>query len=91
MLIHSGRCLSVILSELNKWHTDEAAFKEGALGIGKSREKPSEPTLPGFQLRNKAADGSDTITHMSWSDFRRWMLKVHKNLAQVRKCLPCVG
>lgn len=65
-----GRFLNEVLRDLTRWHTDKAIFEKEAYGTKKD--------LPGFC--KKMANAKTVSTFLPYEDFRRILLKWHRNL-----------
>ena len=73
-----GRFLNEILKELARWHSDKVIFEKEAYGGRKN--------LPGFS--KKMANARTVSTFWTYEDFRRILLKWHRNLnAALKTCL----
>ncbi|MCJ1307637.1 THO complex subunit 2 [Agyrium rufum] len=65
-----GRFLSEVLHDLQRWHKDGNVFEKEAYGVKKD--------LPGFS--RKMSDTKNVATFYGFEDFRRVLLKWHRNL-----------
>ena len=73
-----GRFLNEVLRELAKWHGNKVIFEKEAYGKMKD--------LPGFS--KKMANAKTVSTFLTFEDFRRILLKWHRNLnAALKTCL----
>ena len=67
-----GRFLNEILRELGRWHGDKAIFEKEAYGPKRD--------LPGFAKRLEKDTTKKPVEFLSFEEFRRIMLKWHRNL-----------
>ena len=72
-----GRFLNEVLRDLNRWHADKAVFEKEAFGTKKD--------LPGFS--KKLSQDKSILTFLDYEEFRRVLLKWHRNLnAALKTC-----
>ena len=74
-----GRFLNEVLRDLRRWHLDKATFEKEAYGTKKD--------LPGFC--KKMANEKTIMAFFTFEDFRRVLLKWHRNLHMALK--TCVA
>ncbi|AFR93442.1 THO complex subunit 2 [Cryptococcus neoformans C23] len=75
-----GRCLALILADLDKWHQSENVYLKEALGISPNPiEGGEQKRLPGMLFRSKAGDD---MREMSWQEFRNFYAKCHNVLTR---------
>ena len=74
-----GLFLNEVLRLLSRWHADKALFEKEAFGTKKE--------LPGFTL--KMSSDKSQFTYLAYEDFRRILLKWHRNLSFAIK--TCIG
>lgn len=67
-----GRFLNEILRDLGRWHADKNIFEKEAYGPKKD--------LPGFAKRLDIDTSKKPVEFLSFEEFRRIMLKWHRNL-----------
>ena len=73
-----GRFFNEILRLLSRWHTDKTIFEKEAFGTKKE--------LPGFTL--KMSSDKSQFTFLDYEDFRRILLKWHRNLSfAIKTCI----
>ena len=73
-----GRFLNEVLRDLAKWHADKATFEKDAYGTKKD--------LPGFSKKMNSPKSISTF--WTYEDFRRVLLKWHRNLnAAIKTCI----
>lgn len=73
-----GRFLNEVLRDLGRWHLDKALFEKEAFGTKKD--------LPGFAKKLSSEKVIDTF--MDFEEFRRILLKWHRNLnSALKTCL----
>ena len=73
-----GRFFNEILRLLSRWHADKLLFEKEAFGI--KRE------LPGFTM--KMSGDKSQYTFIDYEDFRRILLKWHRNLSSaIKNCI----
>lgn len=73
-----GRFLNEVLRDLGRWHADKALFEKEAFGTKKD--------LPGFAKKLSSEKVIDTF--MDFEEFRRILLKWHRNLnGALKTCL----
>lgn len=76
-----GRCLALILADLDKWHQSENVYLKEALGISPNpTEGGEQKRLPGMLFRSRAGDD---MREMSWQEFRNFYAKCHNVLTRV--------
>lgn len=76
-----GRCLYLMLVDLDAWYLSESKYNEEALGTADG----SEATLPGMQYRTKNADTKKT---MDYDSFKNFYAKLHNSLStSLKACL----
>ena len=76
-----GRFLNEILRDLSRWHADKALYEKEAFGTRKD--------LPGFS--KKLADEKTIVSFWDYEDFRRLLLKWHRNLNNALKACISSG
>ncbi|WVN86680.1 uncharacterized protein L203_101852 [Cryptococcus depauperatus CBS 7841] len=75
-----GRCLALILGDLDKWHQNEKVYLQEALGITSAiKEGEERKRLPGMLFKAKAGDD---MREMSWQEFRNFYAKCHNVLSR---------
>lgn len=74
-----GRFLNEVLRDLSRWHADKAVFEKEAFGTKKD--------LPGFS--KKMTNEKTISTFWDYEEFRRVLLKWHRNLNTAIK--TCIG
>lgn len=73
-----GRFFNEILRLLSRWHTDKTVFEKEAFGTKKE--------LPGFTL--KMSIDKSQFTFLDYEDFRRILLKWHRNISSaIKTCI----
>ena len=73
-----GRFLNEVLQELSRWHADKAIFEKEAFGTKKD--------LPGFS--RKLTNEKTILTFYDYEEFRRVLLKWHRNLnSAIKACI----
>lgn len=76
-----GRFLNEILRDLSRWHADKSLYEKEAFGTKKD--------LPGFS--KKLADEKNVLSFWDYEDFRRVLLKWHRNLNNALKACISSG
>ena len=76
-----GRFLNDVLRDLSLWHADKAVFEREAYGAKKN--------LPGFS--KKMTSGKEITQFYDFEDFRRILLKWHRNLNNALKTCYASG
>ena len=74
-----GRFLNEVLKDLSRWHSDKKLFEKEAFGPKKD--------LPGFSKKMK--NDKTILSFWDFEDFRRILLKWHRNLNSALK--TCIG
>lgn len=74
-----GRFLNEVLRDLSRWHADKSFFEKEAFGPKKD--------LPGFS--KKILNDKEIVSFWDYEDFRRILLKWHRNLNIALKA--CLG
>ncbi|TYJ56712.1 hypothetical protein B9479_002643 [Cryptococcus floricola] len=76
-----GRCLALILEDLDKWHQSEEVYVKEALGITQSAsgEEEESKRLPGMLFRSKSGE---EMKQMTWQEFRNLYAKFHNALTR---------
>lgn len=73
-----GRFLNEVLKDLSRWHADKAVFEKEAFGPRKD--------LPGFS--RKMTNEKTNLTFYDYEEFRRVLLKWHRNLnSAIKACI----
>ena len=74
-----GRFLNEILRDLSRWHAEKSTFEKEAFGPNKN--------LPGFS--KKMTNDKGIVAFYEYEEFRRLLLKWHRNLNGALK--TCIG
>ena len=74
-----GRFLNEVLRDLGRWHADKTLFEKEAFGPRKD--------LPGFS--KKLSNDKTVLSFWDYEEFRRVLLKWHRNLNSALK--TCIG
>lgn len=76
-----GRFLNEILRDLSRWHADKGLYEKEAFGTKKD--------LPGFS--KKLTDEKTILSFWDYEDFRRMLLKWHRNMNNALKACISSG